>query len=84
VFWDEGQLAYERLMQRKTVGPLRDILPGVAWLDAAKIIWYGVRGILWQRLMVGPNGSNGGLLVNAALVWQATTDVGNQPVIVEL
>ena len=71
-------------MQRKKGGPWRDFLPSAAWMDSVKVIWYGIKGILWQRLMVGPNGSNGGLMVNAALVWQATTDLGNPPVIVEL
>ncbi|TVY48820.1 putative rhamnogalacturonate lyase C [Lachnellula occidentalis] len=84
VFWDEGQLAYERLRGRKKGGVVLDILPSYAWLDAIKLLWYGVKGILWQRLMVGPAGGNGGLLVNAAVVYQSTTDVGNPVEIVEL
>jgi len=84
VFWDQGQLAYEKLMGRKTGGILRDILPSTAWLDTIKVVWHGIRGILWQRLMVGPAGGNGGLMVNAALVYQSTTDVGNPVEIVEL
>lgn len=84
VFWDEGQAAYERLMASKRGGVLGDILPSMAWVDAAKVVFYGVRGILWDRLMVGPGGGNGGLMINAALVWQSTTDVGNPVEIVEL
>lgn len=53
-------------------------------MDVVKVVFYGVRGILWDRLMVGPGGSNGGLLVNPAIVWQSTTDVGNNPEVVEL
>jgi hypothetical protein len=61
-----------------------DFLPSYAWLDAMKVMWYGVKGILWQRLMVGPAGGNGGLLINAAVVYQSTTDVGNPVEVVEL
>jgi hypothetical protein len=80
VFWDDGQLAYERLMAGKRAGILGDIIPSMAWVDAIKVLFYGVRGILWDRLI----GGNGGLMVNAALVWQSTTDVGNPVEIVEL
>jgi len=54
------------------------------WLDAFRVVFYGIRGVLWDRLMVGPGGGNGGLLVNAAVVWRSTTDIGNRPQIVEL
>jgi len=84
VFWDEGQAAYERLMSRSKGGVLRDLLPSMAWLDAVKVIWHGVRGVLWQRLMVGLAGGKGGLLVNAALVWRTTTEIGNPVEVVDL
>ena len=84
VFWDEGQASYERLMARKRGSLLLDLVPSLAWVDAVKVLWYGVKGILWQRLMVGPSGAKGGLLVNAAIVYQSTTDVGNPVEVVEL
>ena len=56
VFWDEGQAAYERLMARKKGGIVADFIPSSDWLDALRVVWYGVKGILWQRLMVGPSG----------------------------
>lgn len=71
-------------MTSKRAGILGDIIPSMAWFDAVQVLFYGVRGILWDRLMVGPGGGNGGLLVNASLVWQSTTDVGNPVEIVEL
>jgi hypothetical protein len=71
-------------MDRKKGGVILDFLPSYAWLDAMKVMWYGVKGILWQRLMVGPAGGNGGLLINAAVVYQSTTDVGNPVEVVEL
>ena len=83
VFWDNGQRAYERLMARKG-GVISDIMPSMAWVDAVKVVWYGIKGFLWQRLMVGPSGGNGGLLVNAAVVYQSTTDVGNPVEVIEI
>ncbi|KAG9229877.1 Metallo-dependent phosphatase-like protein [Amylocarpus encephaloides] len=85
VFWDEGQVAYERLMARKKGGGIiADLIPSSSWLDALKVVWYGFKGVLWQRLMVGPSGGNGGLLLNAAVVYQGTTDVGNPVQVIEL
>jgi len=84
IFWDEGQRAYERLMATKKGGVIQDILPSMACIDASKVLFYGFTGIIWDRLMVGPNGGNGGLMVNAALVYQSTVDVGNPVEIVEL
>jgi len=83
IFWDEGQRAYERLMNRKG-GVIADVLPSLAWMDALRVLWYGVKGVLWQRLMVGPGGGNGGVMVNAAMVYQSTTDVGHDAQVVVL
>ena len=85
VFWDNGQAAFERLMAREKKGIIRDFLPSWAWLDALEVVWYGVRGILWQHLMVGSTDANGGLLVNAALVsWKTADVIGNRAEVVEL
>lgn len=54
------------------------------WVDVLSVVFYGIRGVLWDRLMIGPAGGNGALLVNAAVVWQSTTDVGNRPQVVEV
>ncbi|KAH8587598.1 Metallo-dependent phosphatase-like protein [Bisporella sp. PMI_857] len=84
VYWDEGQLAYERVLSSTGTSIFSDLVPSATWWAAFKVAFYGVRGILWDRLMVGPGGSNGCLMVNAAIVWQSTTDVGNKPQIVDL
>lgn len=61
-----------------------DLVPGRKWVDAWEVVWYGVKGVLWQWLMMGPKGGNGGLLVNAALTYQSTSDIGNEPQVVVL
>jgi len=84
LFWDAGQSEYEQAMEQTGHGILSDLVPSGSWLGALKVLFYGIRGILWDRLMVGPGGSNSCLLVNAAIAWQSTTDVGNSPEVVEL
>lgn len=65
-------------------GGVTDLIPNPGWIDAIKVIWHGVRGIFWQYLMAGQRGGNGGLLINAALVYQSTSNIGNKPEIVDL
>ncbi|KAI1079213.1 calcineurin-like phosphoesterase [Whalleya microplaca] len=66
VFWDDCQKFYEKVMSRPQRGPIRDMLPQAAWLDAFKVLYYGVLGLLWQRLMLGGS-SNGSVMINAAM-----------------
>lgn len=83
VYWDRGQAAFERIVTRKG-GILVDLIPSHAWADALRVVWYGVKGIFWQYLMVGPRGANGGVLINAALTYRSTSNIGNPAQIVEL
>jgi hypothetical protein len=85
VFWDAGQSAYERIMNRKKSGVITDCIPSAAWLDALKVLWYGIKGMLWQHLMVRSKGAHGGLMVNAAIVsWKSADVIGNPVEVVEL
>jgi len=84
IFWDDSQASYEQVMSKTGNGVLKDFIPSSAWVDAIKVLFYGIRGILWDLLMVGPGGSNGCLMVNAAIVWQSTTAIGNPPEIIDL
>lgn len=53
-------------------------------MDAARVVWWDLRGLVWRYLMAGPRGNNGGLLVNAALTWRNTSRIGNEPQVVYL
>jgi len=69
VFFDEAQRARESLGARRKGGLARDLLPTGAWLDAIKVVFYGVNGVLWRWLMMGPGKvSSGSLLVNAGVM----------------
>lgn len=65
------------------MGFWRDVKPE-RWIDAAKVVWYGVRGMLWRRLMQGARDGSGALLVNAALTYRSTSRIGNGAQIVDL
>lgn len=84
VFWDEGQKAYETVCARGDTGILKDMIDVAAWIDAIRVVWHGLLGILWSRVW-GEDGS-AGLLVNAALAYQGTDTgrLGNKPQVVEI
>jgi len=83
VWWDHGQAAYERMMGRKG-GVIKDCFAVLQWIDGIRVIWHGVRGILWQKLMVRRTGNSGGLMINAAMVFETTTDIGNPAQVIDL
>lgn len=86
VFFDPAQEAMERLRSGQN-GLWRDFTDVGRWVDATRVVWGGVRGILWHWLMNGGRtgpGRQGGLIVNAALTYQSTSRIGNQAQIVEL
>ncbi|KAK0714582.1 calcineurin-like phosphoesterase [Lasiosphaeris hirsuta] len=84
VYYDECQKAYESLMARTWKGPIRDFLPCPAWLDALSVVWYGISSILWKWLMAGPGSNNGGLMVNASVMYGNTGKTSNEVTVVDL
>ncbi|KAL9013321.1 MAG: hypothetical protein Q9173_001977 [Seirophora scorigena] len=82
VFWDEGQKAYERVCARKTSSLLRDSFDPPAWLDAAKVAFYGIQGVVWSQ--VWGEAGTGTLMVNASLTYRSTGKLANAPQIVDL
>lgn len=84
VWWDGAQSAMERLRMGSN-GVVRDFTDSARWIDAGRVLWGGVRGILWRFLMDGGrSGSRGSLMVNAALTYQSTSRIGNKPTVIEL
>lgn len=73
--WDDTQEAYERIMSRKTYGPLSDVCSIPAWWDALTLLMTGLQGILWSRVWGGTN--RGSVLVNASLSYRSTGRLGN-------
>ncbi|KAF3350474.1 hypothetical protein VdG2_01473 [Verticillium dahliae VDG2] len=66
-------------------GPLRDLLPSGAWVDALKVAAYGLHAVVFKVLMLGPGGNTGGTwLVNAGLMKGNSGKLGNPPQVVVL
>jgi hypothetical protein len=84
VYWDDYQAAYESLMARPRKGPLYDALPHAGWVDALKVIYYGINSILWKWLMLGPGSNYASIMVNAAMMYGNTGEIRNNPQVVEL
>ena len=82
VFWDKGQMAYERLCEKGGCGLVRNLIGLRIWMDAAQIIYHGILGILWARVWGAE--STGTVMVNAALSYRSTGQLGNLPQVVDM
>ncbi|KAJ6188019.1 hypothetical protein N7519_002927 [Penicillium mononematosum] len=89
IFWDEAQRAWERLCASRRsrarlsrlaslAGFLRDLFDLSAWMDAARVVGYGILGVVWAHVWGGEN-LNGGWMVNAACMYRDTGRLGNPP-----
>ncbi|KKA28927.1 hypothetical protein TD95_002487 [Thielaviopsis punctulata] len=82
VFFDEAQRSYETLMAQARRGLVWDFVPNAQWLLMAKTLVYGVNGVLFRWLMLGPGGATGAVLVNAAQMYGNTGRMENKPQVV--
>jgi hypothetical protein len=89
VFWDEAQRAWERLCASRRcrarltrlaslAGFLRDLFDLTAWMDAARVVGYGIMGVVWAHIWGGEN-LGGGWMVNAACMYRDSGRLGNPP-----
>ena len=84
VYWDECQRAYERLLRRPRRGLLLDLIPHRGWLDVVQVLVYGILGILWKWLMLGPGASSGGWMINAAQMYGNTGKVRSRAQVIDI
>ena len=86
VFWDEAQRAWERLCASRRgrpsgsflLGFVKDLVDFSGWLDAAKVIVYGVSGAFAR-----PAGSCS-WMVNAALMYRDSGQLRNKPQVFDI
>lgn len=83
-YFDDLQRVYERLLARPRRGFLRDLVPGEAWADAARLVFHGLHSILWKWLMGGPRSNQGTLMVNAAQMYKNSGSVRSRAVVVDM
>jgi hypothetical protein len=84
VYYDECQRAYESLMSRPAKGFLYDLIPSARWIDAFRVLYYGVNSILWKWIMLGPGTNHGGLMTNASVMYGNTGRLRNPVTVVDL
>ncbi len=82
VGWDETQRLFEKLCARSERGLLMDIIDVRAWIDLGQLIIHGMLGIFWSRVWGGDVG--GSILVNAALMYGSSGQLGNPSHVVEI
>lgn len=94
VYWDEAQKAWERICASRRVrarygrlgsllGPFRDLFDLSGWVDAARVLVYGVLGVVWKQVWGGEN-PGCSWLVNAACMVGNSGRLGNRPQVVVL
>ena len=80
--WDEMQTAYERAMAKKTGAFLGGLFNPWLWIDAVEVVLYGATGIVWDKIWGGEQRQT--VLVNAALMFNNTGELGNEPQVVDI
>ncbi|KAJ0388334.1 hypothetical protein COL922a_000597 [Colletotrichum nupharicola] len=84
VHFDDCQRAYETLIAQPPRGLVRDFFPHSGWLGALRVLGYGIHGVIWKWLMIGPGGNTSSLMVNAAQMYGNTGRLGNPVEVVDL
>ena len=94
LWYDNGQSAYEAVCRqgygrgkKSGIGvtrgfPLVEVLDFRLWLAGVRMVYEDVKGVLWTRIWGGT--TQGGILVNAALTYRSTDQLGNKPQVVVL
>ncbi|KND88806.1 putative rhamnogalacturonate lyase C [Tolypocladium ophioglossoides CBS 100239] len=84
VYFDDMQVAYERLLSRPRRGLVWDLVPNQAWVDMLQVLLHGVHSVLWKWLMGGPGSNQGSLMVNAAQMYKNTGRAKSRAIVVDI
>ena len=82
VWWDGAQRAYERLRGRRKIWLIADFMDIRNWIDGLQLLTVGILGVLWSRIWGGEEA--GSILVNAALLYNNSGNLGNPPTVVDI
>jgi len=82
IFWDGCQRTFENVTARKDAGIWGDWLDAGVWMDFVKMVYHGIKGLLWARVWKGV--SQGGMMLNVSLSVRSTGKIGNPPSWVDL
>ncbi|KAI9732624.1 MAG: hypothetical protein M1834_003960 [Cirrosporium novae-zelandiae] len=80
-FWDDFQWQYENVCSAPH-GGLRELFSPTQWFGLARVIYYGIGGILWNRVWRGD--SHGSVFINASNAYRSSGKVGNKPQVIDI
>ncbi|KAF2724553.1 Metallo-dependent phosphatase [Polychaeton citri CBS 116435] len=84
VRWDPRQKVVERALARSAGnGLLRSMFDLRCWVDCFRIVWLGVSGLIWDKVW-GGEVQRETLMVNAALMFEDSGKLGNEPQVFEI
>ncbi|KAL8747925.1 MAG: hypothetical protein Q9190_000249 [Brigantiaea leucoxantha] len=81
-YWDPGQIMYEKICARERVGLLWDLVDFFAWMDTLIFLYHELQAMF--MIHIRGKESTGGVMVNAALMYKNTGQLGNAPQIIDL
>ena len=80
--WDDSQRRLENALSRPD-GFFRGLIDPRSWLDVVRVCFYGISGILWERLM-GGEGPQPTTMVLASLMYNSTGVLENPAQVVDI
>lgn len=84
VIWDAGQEALQSGLSRRARGFVWDLCNVFLWWDLGRVLFYGVRAILWERVWGGRMLEYQTIMVNAAMMFEASGRLGNEVQVIEI
>jgi predicted phosphohydrolase len=82
VRWDDSQRSVENALRRPD-GFVRGIIDPRSWLDVARVMFYGISSVLWERIW-GGSSPQSTVMVLASLMYCNTGHLGNRPQVVDI
>jgi predicted phosphohydrolase len=82
LWWDDAQMAYEASAARQSRGILAQVFDIFLWADAVKVLLFGLRGVVWDRVWGGEQRRT--TLINASLMYNNTGVLGNAVQVVDI
>lgn len=82
LWWDDAQMAYEASAARQSRGILAQVFDIFLWVDAVKVLLFGLRGVVWDRVWGGEQRRT--TLINASLMYNNTGVLGNAVQVVDI
>jgi len=84
VIWDAGQEALQSGLARRARGLVWDMWNLLLWWDLGRVVFYGVKAVLWERVWGGKMLDYQTVMVNAAMMFEGSGRLGNEVQVVDI